>query len=231
MNGSTKRQCDRTLPQVADTQLEHYMFRRHSVRALSGRLNALSVLRSKSFFYGAFVWAHKAHKALNSLKRRFPARAVALPPHAAAAAGAARLAARARRPGLGDDCADPRARSARPGSLGGLRGRTEPCFTTVAVHPSASFAWCDSAAGVFGWRGCLTAVFGRPWGGQWPRLFTPDRPATSSSRPGRRRARSHYDIWNHGDAGTIETLYYNQHLCGCIEPYPYVQHLDTDHPE
>jgi hypothetical protein len=37
-----------------------------------GRLSALSVFLSKSFFYGAFVWARRA---LNRPKRRFPARA------------------------------------------------------------------------------------------------------------------------------------------------------------
>jgi hypothetical protein len=38
-----------------------------------GRLSALSVSLCKSVFYGAFVWARRA---LNSQKRRFPARAV-----------------------------------------------------------------------------------------------------------------------------------------------------------
>jgi hypothetical protein len=37
-----------------------------------GRLSALSVFLCKSVFYGAFVWACRA---LNSRKRRFPARA------------------------------------------------------------------------------------------------------------------------------------------------------------
>jgi hypothetical protein len=39
-----------------------------------GRLKALSVFLCKSGLYGAFVWARKA---LNSQKRRFPARAAA----------------------------------------------------------------------------------------------------------------------------------------------------------
>jgi hypothetical protein len=43
------------------------------VRATSGRLSALRVFLSKSILYGAFVWARRA---LNSQKRRFPARAV-----------------------------------------------------------------------------------------------------------------------------------------------------------
>jgi hypothetical protein len=47
--------------------------RRVPVRATQGRLSALSVLLFKSVFYGAFVWARRA---LNSQKRRFPARAV-----------------------------------------------------------------------------------------------------------------------------------------------------------
>jgi hypothetical protein len=38
-----------------------------------GRLSALSVFLCKSFFYGVFVWARRA---LNTQKRRFPARAV-----------------------------------------------------------------------------------------------------------------------------------------------------------
>ena len=41
-----------------------------------GCLRALSVFYSKSLFYGVFVWAHRA---LNSQKRRFPARAVGWP--------------------------------------------------------------------------------------------------------------------------------------------------------
>jgi hypothetical protein len=48
-----------------------------SVRAVPGRLSALSVFLCKSVLYGAFVWARRA---LNSRKRRFPARAVAAGP-------------------------------------------------------------------------------------------------------------------------------------------------------
>jgi hypothetical protein len=44
-----------------------------SVRARPGRLSTLSVFHSKPFLYGAFVWAHTA---FNTLKWRFPARAV-----------------------------------------------------------------------------------------------------------------------------------------------------------
>jgi hypothetical protein len=44
-----------------------------TVRAVPGRLSALSVFLLKSILYGAFVWAHRA---LNGPKRRFPARAV-----------------------------------------------------------------------------------------------------------------------------------------------------------
>ena len=44
-----------------------------AVRARPGQLRALSILHSESFSYGAFVWARRA---LNSPKRRFPARAV-----------------------------------------------------------------------------------------------------------------------------------------------------------
>ena len=44
-----------------------------AVRAVPGRLSALSVFLLKSVLYGAFVWARRA---LNSRKRRFPARAV-----------------------------------------------------------------------------------------------------------------------------------------------------------
>jgi hypothetical protein len=44
-----------------------------TVRAVPGRLSALSVFLLKSILYGAFVWARRA---LNSPKRRFPARAV-----------------------------------------------------------------------------------------------------------------------------------------------------------
>ena len=43
------------------------------VRAAQGRLSALSVFLCKSVLYGAIVWARRA---LNSQKRRFPARAV-----------------------------------------------------------------------------------------------------------------------------------------------------------
>jgi hypothetical protein len=43
-----------------------------TVRAVPGRLSALSVFLLKSILYGAFVWAHRA---LNGPKRRFPARA------------------------------------------------------------------------------------------------------------------------------------------------------------
>ena len=43
------------------------------VRARPGRLSALRVFHNKSGLYGAFV---KARRALNSQKRRFPARAV-----------------------------------------------------------------------------------------------------------------------------------------------------------
>jgi hypothetical protein len=43
-----------------------------TVRLLPGRLSALSVSHSKSVLYGAFVWVCRA---LNSPKRRFPARA------------------------------------------------------------------------------------------------------------------------------------------------------------
>ena len=43
-----------------------------TVRARPGRLSALSVFHSESVFYGALVWVHRA---LNSQKRRFPARA------------------------------------------------------------------------------------------------------------------------------------------------------------
>ena len=42
------------------------------VRVRPRRLSALSVFHSKSFLYGALVWARRA---LNSQKRRFPARA------------------------------------------------------------------------------------------------------------------------------------------------------------
>jgi hypothetical protein len=44
-----------------------------TVRARPGRLSALRVFLCKSVFYGAFVWARRA---LNSPKRRVPARAV-----------------------------------------------------------------------------------------------------------------------------------------------------------
>ena len=45
-----------------------------TVRARWGRLSALSVFLCESFFYGGFVWEHRA---LNSQKRWFPAWAVA----------------------------------------------------------------------------------------------------------------------------------------------------------
>jgi hypothetical protein len=44
-----------------------------TVRAVPGRLSAISVFPCKSFLFGDFVWARRA---LNSQKRRFPARAV-----------------------------------------------------------------------------------------------------------------------------------------------------------
>jgi hypothetical protein len=44
-----------------------------TVRAVLGRLSALSVFLCKSILYGVFVWARRA---LKTLKRRFPARAV-----------------------------------------------------------------------------------------------------------------------------------------------------------
>jgi hypothetical protein len=44
-----------------------------TVRAAPGPLSAISVFLCKSVLYGAFVWAHRA---LNSRKWRFPARAV-----------------------------------------------------------------------------------------------------------------------------------------------------------
>jgi hypothetical protein len=44
-----------------------------TVRAVPGRLSAISVFLLKSILYGAFVWAHRT---LNDPKRRFPARAV-----------------------------------------------------------------------------------------------------------------------------------------------------------
>ena len=44
-----------------------------AVRARPGRSSFLSVLQTKSFLYGGFVWPRRA---LNSLKRRLPARAV-----------------------------------------------------------------------------------------------------------------------------------------------------------
>jgi hypothetical protein len=47
-------------------------------RARRGRLSALSVSLCESVFYGAFVWARGA---LNSPKRRFPARAGAQDRH------------------------------------------------------------------------------------------------------------------------------------------------------
>jgi hypothetical protein len=47
-------------------------FQPYIARARPGQLSALGVSRSKSFFYGAFVWARGA---LNSQKRRFPVRA------------------------------------------------------------------------------------------------------------------------------------------------------------
>jgi hypothetical protein len=52
----------------------HTVERVRAVRALPGRLSALSVYHSKSLLYGVlyFVWARRA---LNSPKRRFPARA------------------------------------------------------------------------------------------------------------------------------------------------------------
>ena len=43
-----------------------------TVRAVPGRLSAISVFHSKSVLYGAFVWARRA---LNGRKRRFSARA------------------------------------------------------------------------------------------------------------------------------------------------------------
>ena len=43
-----------------------------TVRAAQGRLSGLIVSHNKSVFNGAFVWARRA---LNSRKRRFPARA------------------------------------------------------------------------------------------------------------------------------------------------------------
>jgi hypothetical protein len=56
-----------------------------SVRARPGRLSALSVFHSKSFLYGAVVWARRA---LNSQKRRFWGRAVS--PRAAPRTGPGR---------------------------------------------------------------------------------------------------------------------------------------------
>jgi hypothetical protein len=60
-----------------------------AVRARRGRLRALRVFLYKSSYYGAFVWA------LNSPKRRFPARAgrrPAAPRRRRRVGGAARLA-------------------------------------------------------------------------------------------------------------------------------------------
>ena len=57
-------------PSLVELQLNR------TVRAARGRLSALRVFLCKSVFYGAFVWARRA---LNSQKRRFPARAVQEP--------------------------------------------------------------------------------------------------------------------------------------------------------
>jgi hypothetical protein len=57
-----------------------------AVRAVPGRLSAITVFLCKSVFYGVFVWARRALKPLNSQKRRFPARAG--PPQHPAQAGA-----------------------------------------------------------------------------------------------------------------------------------------------
>ena len=46
-----------------------------TVRAAQGRVRAISVFHRKSFLYDGFVWVHRA---LNSQKRWFPARAVAV---------------------------------------------------------------------------------------------------------------------------------------------------------
>ena len=46
-----------------------------AVRAAQGRLSAIGVFHRKSILYGDFVWARRA---LNGLKRRFPARAVVM---------------------------------------------------------------------------------------------------------------------------------------------------------
>jgi hypothetical protein len=46
---------------------------RVTVRAVLGRLSAIIVFLFRSVLHGAFVWARRA---LNSQKRRFPARAV-----------------------------------------------------------------------------------------------------------------------------------------------------------
>ena len=69
-----------------------------TVRAQRGRLSAISVFLCKSVLYGAFVWARSA---LNSRKRRFPARAgrgrPRRPPHRH---GRPRLPEQHGRPGL-----------------------------------------------------------------------------------------------------------------------------------
>jgi hypothetical protein len=70
-----KRQCDRaprsrTAAARSCGQWPSSRARSTPARAHPGRLSALSVSRSKSVLYGAFVWAPKA---LNRRKRRFPA--------------------------------------------------------------------------------------------------------------------------------------------------------------
>jgi hypothetical protein len=54
---------------------ETFSQRHRTVRAAQGRLIGISVSLYKSILYGASAWAHRA---LNSPKRRFPARAVSL---------------------------------------------------------------------------------------------------------------------------------------------------------
>ena len=79
---------------------QHTCYAEHfwdTVRALPGRLSALSVFRFKSVLYGAFVWARRA---LKHQKRRFPARAVAQQRLGAAAVHGAELRRQVRVPGL-----------------------------------------------------------------------------------------------------------------------------------
>jgi hypothetical protein len=129
-----------------------------TVRAVPGRLSALSVFLCKSVLYVAFVWARRARRARNSQKRRFPARAVRTPwavdfrqaPSAGAAAGRRVIPTRL---GIFHSSDDPCAMCEAASEGGGLKQSTF-CMVhrkSMITMGSPYFVWLNTNEIISSW--------------------------------------------------------------------------------